>query len=243
MAGSARRSSILLAAFALASAVPAFAGAGHGVPSRGAAFQEGMSEAQRFTEAQRLRRELHLRSDPAYLLDLSERFLRDDASVSDNRGILMDPAEVTDLDDREAKAVEIAATAREHFASASADFGGVYIDHADGSTVVLVVNDIASHEAELRRKVSDPSRLRVERAAFPLAALDALSSRVLADSAALARGGAAISGITVLERENVVEVALAQDTPEARELLQNRYPNAGLRVTGPVSNSRDGVTS
>jgi hypothetical protein len=158
----------------------------------------------------RFRAELGVPASAEVVADLNERWEQGALPGATAEGAVFTADETAELDAREDAGQEIAFAARRYFSGARASaFGGVYIDHDTGRTVVLVTRDAAAHESALRARVSEPDRLTVRAADHALADLERVAD-------AVGTAGGDVLGAAVDERANEVDVNVARDTPAVR---------------------------
>lgn len=155
------------------------------------------------------RAELGLPSSREVVTDLNAKWASGSMPDATVEGSVFTPSEEAELDAREDAAHEIATVAR---SSSFADvLGGIYIDPASGKTVVLLTGDMNATLSALRDRVAHPDRLVGKPARFSLADLTRAGDTVMAKHA---RYG--VTGTSVDERNNTLDVLLAADTAEAR---------------------------
>jgi hypothetical protein len=179
----------------------------------------------------RFRGEVGLRIDKAYLRELREREQAGANDLDRSYGALLTKAEAQELRDRGRIATANAAAVRAFFSESSGLFGGMYLDHHDGGTlVVLVTGEAERLTHDLRTVVPDVARTRIATVAHSVAALDALNQHISGDIAAMQQEGVELTGVGTDERANTVTVDVASLTPSVRDVLARRYRSAPLTV-------------
>jgi len=164
-------------------------------------------------EQQRYRAELGLRADTAFVTDLNARWAGGALPGAGTEGSVFTADEEQELDEREEAAYAIAEAARELAAGSPATFGGVYIDHASGKTVVLVTRDADDFAGMVRARSGRGDRLAVRVVRYSLADLQRIAALAAVETS---------SGVSVDERENSVAVGLPKDSAAARASVTAR---------------------
>ncbi|HEV2891611.1 MAG TPA: hypothetical protein VGX28_14655 [Frankiaceae bacterium] len=172
------------------------------------------------SEQQRYRDELGLPSSAATVRDLNERWAQGNVPGATTEGAVLTPDEERELDTREGAGHEIATAARALFADDPAGtFAGVYIDNANGKTVVLVTRDADAVAAKIRARVTNGSRLAMRTVTFPMARLSSIADTVAGTSDALRDRGANVTATDVDEVANRTAIGLSPDTATARAVV------------------------
>lgn len=209
-----RRGAIAAAFAAAVSSAPAGHAANHVTSRAPAAPSWGLPST---TEQQRYRAELGLPASSEVVTDLNARWASGSLPGAGTQGAVFTSEEQREVDGRVAAARDIAAAARAYFdGTLEAAFGGVFIDHETGTTVVLLTRDEAKHTAALRERTQHDDRLGVRTARFSLAQLDGIVATLTDNAAALSSAGASFANAGVSEPENMVDVALIDDAPATR---------------------------
>jgi hypothetical protein len=171
-------------------------------------------------EQQRYRAELGLPASTEVVKDLNAAWSAGELPGGQAEGAVFTAREEQELDVREDAGHEIAAAARAYFrGDLRSAFGGVYIDHDSGDTVVLVTRDAARHLAALRSRVTHADRLRTAPVRYALADLDRVAAELTARLGSLHAAAADVTSLGANERTNVVDVNLGADTPAARSAV------------------------
>lgn len=159
--------------------------------------------------------------------------VRADPSSVVVEGMRFSRSEARELRQRIAAGEEINALANRHLAGARQTFGGVYLDHAAGGVMtVLVTSGASRHRAVLAARTAHPARLRVREVRYSLAALEAAQRRVHEASAALRRSGTEVVLSSIDVRRNRVTTVVGGPVEPARRALGTLVPAGMLDVVG-----------
>lgn len=173
-----------------------------------------------FGEQQRYRAELGLPATDQVVKDLNLRWQSGDLPGGRAEGAVFTAQERADLEQRERAGREISVAARKYFSGKlAAVFGGVYIDHGSGKTVVLVTQDVDRHFAALREKLANGERLKILVTRFALVDLERVAAELTAKLPAIADMGVQVTSLGANEKDNMVDVSLARSTPETRAVV------------------------
>lgn len=116
--------------------------------------------------------------------------------------------------------------------TASSVYGGMHLDHNNGTLVVSFVDGAGSvHEGPLRAQVANPARLVVRDVAHTEAELNTYAAEIGADVAALAAKGLEVRVLGVSVSENAVAADVCKgELPQASALdaLRDEYPHIPL---------------
>lgn len=173
------------------------------------------------------RAELGLPASEAVVTDLNARWAAGNLPDATAEGSVFTAQEQAELDAQETAAHDIAKVARSYFTGSLADaFGGVYIDHTTGKTVVLLTGDANASLAALRARVAHPERLTAVNARFALADLERVGDTIMSNGSAFK-----VTSTSVDERANLLDVGLDKNTAAARAgVLDLIRPNEAAMV-------------
>jgi hypothetical protein len=160
----------------------------------------------------RLRQELLLNADSAYVADLLERYNSGDVSVVWNDGIAMTEAEADAVNAFDADVTEIADRLSGVFGRDSADLAGKWLDRSNGTVRVSVTRDPAGYAAQLAELSTEHVDVAVIAAPFSFAALQQAQERII-------RKVPGIAFSQIDEPTNQIQIGLAPDTLAARNAV------------------------
>ena len=177
-------------------------------------------------EAVRIRTEYGLRRDLAWIREVGA----DPTAVTDF-GVPMLPAETASLFARN----ELTAPVRwalDRYGHTD-EFGGLYIDHAQGGVVVVLwTTDPAVHEAALGPELRACPAVQFRQVKWSEQVLRGWQDKIGADLDWLAEIPAAIGGVGVDVIENVVDIEVSSAAPDAADRIIAHYdaPAGMIRV-------------
>lgn len=177
-------------------------------------------------EAVRMRTEYGLRRDLAWIRDVAA----DPTAVMDF-GVPMLPAETASLFARNELAAPVQAALREY--GHTDEFGGLYLDNAQGGVVVVLwTTDPAVHEAALRPELRACPPVQFRQVNWSERVLRGWQDKISADLDWLAEIPAAFRGVGVDVIDNVVDVEISSAAPDAADRIIAHYaaPAGMIRV-------------
>lgn len=200
-----------------------------GIGSASAAVTPQTQTNEDFREERRLREEFGLRSDDQHIRDV--RASHDAGRRQDDTyGVLLTPAEGSEIRFRERVMDEDAQRIRGYFESRSSDFSGLFYDHQANRLVAAVVHDADAHKAALRAVVRHSDRLDVRQAAHSADELEAAHAKIAERWDDYKRDGVDLTALATSEIRNVVIVSVAGDPQAARARLERDVNGALLEV-------------
>jgi hypothetical protein len=177
-------------------------------------------------EAVRLRTEYGLRHDLAWIRQVAA----DRTAVLDF-GVPMLPAETASLFARSGRADPVREAVDKY--GHVDEFGGMYIDNAQGGVVVVLwTTDPKIHEAAIRRKLPPCNPVEFRQVRWSEQELRGLQNRISADMVWMTDIAAKATGVGADIAANVVNIDISSANPEAADLIVAHYaaPAGMLRV-------------
>lgn len=161
------------------------------------------------------------------------------ASVTLDGGVLVTSTELSQVRSLDEAAGKLALALRPW--EDAPDFGGMYIDRSTGEVVILVVG--AGDGLRQAVAAADVSSVAAVRAAnFSYAELQAAATELVTSrNDDLAAEGVTVLSTDVNQRDNTVEVSLAEDSEQARRLVAGAAPSDMFRFVGPSRLDTNGV--
>jgi hypothetical protein len=188
------------------------------------------------------RSKLGIRADEAFVRELAD----DPAAVGRGErsgfGVPLTEAELIVLRGRVEDLREIATAGHAYGLRHPEAFAGDYTDQANHRYVFLVTNGVEEHRAGLLAELPFGSPVVVQLADSSLGELDALFERVRRDEAYFGSIGVRYIGLSVLEKDNVVEVTVGADDPSAESQILEHFgtpPKLRVRIV-PGAIPQDG---
>lgn len=192
---------------------------------------EGSDQDDELALATDFRRSFGLTTDPALILSL----LTDPSRNPDAEewGTPLTASEKQTMDLRVSVSEAIGVIQAYGRGAGSSEYGGLYIDQANGGLVYVgFAGNAGAHLANLRSLFPYPDLLRTFTAGYTETQLYGTADAVSADKGWLASQGIDVLSISPSMKTNRVEVGVAQPTPASAAVLQSRYGSIVQQVQG-----------
>ena len=170
-------------------------------------------------DAIRFRTEFGLRADLEYVLAVAA-----DPRADMDFGVPLLPEEIAEIERRGADAHRIVPIVQEYVAGVPNEFGGIYIDQANGGRVTVLFTDhLAEHDLALRERLFGVGPVVVRQVRFAEAELVALMERISVDDAWFETIDAKLTGVSLDTIGNRVDVEISSTNAAAPGLIANHF--------------------
>lgn len=185
----------------------------------------------RFAEDIRFRREFGLNASLAHIRRLhnvrSEAAPRSEA----NYGVLLTPSEQNEMRRRDRVSNEVGEVRQWAIKNVRDRFGGIWIDQdAGGLVYAAFTDDPERYRPRIEAMLSEPQNLRLQRASYSEAELDALHARIGSETGDLHEEGIEVREISTATDRNTVQIGVASADSRTVSNLENRYGPGRVEV-------------
>jgi hypothetical protein len=156
-----------------------------------------------------------------------------DPTATSEFGTPLTPAEIHEIEDRNARADRITPIVRSYAADHQSEFGGIWMDQSRGGLVIVSFTDhLDAHRRALAALLDGTGAVAVVPARYPENQLRVLQDRIAADRAWFDTIPASLQGVGVDTTSNVLEIEVSTANPAIADLIAARYgvPPDALRV-------------
>jgi hypothetical protein len=185
--------------------------------------------------AMEFRRSLGLRADEAFVRELGQDKAAVERAELAGYPFPVTAPELTALRRRSENLNKVADIAEAYGLGQTADFAGGYVDTENGRYVFLAKDHVAAHREALYALLPLGSPVAVVQVRWSLVDLQPILERIRSDYPVFTADGM-IAVANIVEHDNVVEIALGSNDPEADEAtVLARYgndPRIRIRITG-----------
>lgn len=181
------------------------------------------------SEMLRFRASMGLDATESHVRAVANRYAWD-STIDDAYGVPLLPEEAAEID-RRVQIQEGLAPLRDLLRADPDSYGGHYIDHDSGGTVVVqIVGSSGPSDAAIRDVLPDGAELRIEHVRYTSAELLELTDTVTGDWDLLRDLGIEVASTALSGRDNVVQVGVNRPTAEEVAAIESRFGTDRVQV-------------